>query len=109
MPGKLAVPVLRDIMLRKIFSPMVLMGILFMTFTMFFSAWGSLAFAVSPWEAQAKLSATGGAASDRFGFSAALSADGNVAIVGSIVGNTTVKGKMTVSTGSVTVNKLIIR
>jgi hypothetical protein len=49
---------------------------------------GSLAFAANPWTQQAKLSAAGGAASDVFAFSASLSADGNVAIVGAKGRNT---------------------
>jgi hypothetical protein len=67
----------------------ILVTPLFILFIQFVIPYGgSLAFAAGPWTQQAKLSATGGAASDRFGFSAALSADGNVGIVGAVGVNT---------------------
>jgi hypothetical protein len=75
-------------MLPKIMVPILLAVFLLLFVPVFIPAGGGVAFAAGPWSQQAKLLATGGAASDRFGFSAALSADGNVAIVGSIGGNT---------------------
>jgi hypothetical protein len=74
-------------MLPKIMVPILLSAFILLFVPGFIPAGGNLAFAAKPWTQQAKLLATGGAASDRFGFSTALSADGNVAIVGAIGGN----------------------
>jgi hypothetical protein len=66
-PGRCA-PILL-LLLLQIFVPKIIPG-------------GELALAANPWSEQAKLSASNGEVLDVFAFSAALSADGNVAIVG---------------------------
>jgi hypothetical protein len=75
-------------MLPKIMVPILLALFLLLFVPGFIPAGGGVAFAAGPWTQQAKLPETAGAALDRFGFSTALSADGNVAIVGAVGVNT---------------------
>jgi hypothetical protein len=71
-------------MFNKKYSQILFTPLFLLLIQLYIPDGGSSAFAATPWTQQARLSVSGGAASDRFGYSAALSADGNVAIAGAI-------------------------